>query len=427
MRCLKKPSCGGLDRSRWGRARTSVTTPPTDTRVTRTDRRERSGRLRLWPLLIVTGSAACVCQPVESVDAGVPDASTRRIDSGTADRGQADAGVSDAGGSDAGVDGDAGAPIVGVPCRRTPPSPNALCLEGGPFLLSTWSTFRHIPIRYIGDGGVQSEPLVPWTLAPFWLDDAEVTVAEYRDAGFEPPETCGGWLDVDTEYDPYRTVTQRPAPAVDGGSLEVPVVCVSRAEATAFCAKRGGRLPLVAEFFRAARGLTPDTRRFPWGDDGVDPNDISPKPEWRQYVTVEFLGLEPRPGLGFVREATLGRGPAGHFGLSANAAEFVSECGEELAGLSAPGMPFRNNCRTIGFVGNPWSSTASLGFISAPALMVVSADTFIPFEVQYAGSHQAGREIKNTWFGVRPGPTTSRNVNDFVSWYVGFRCAYDDQ
>ncbi|MER2564537.1 MAG: hypothetical protein ABTQ32_27660 [Myxococcaceae bacterium] len=59
--------------------------------------------------------------------------------------------------------------------------------------------------------------------------------------------------------------------------------------------------------------------------------------------------------------------------------------------------------------------------------MVISADTFIPFEVQYAGFHQAGRELKNTWFGVRPGPTTSRNVNDFVSWYVGFRCAYDDQ
>ncbi|MBL8918007.1 MAG: SUMF1/EgtB/PvdO family nonheme iron enzyme [Myxococcaceae bacterium] len=373
--------------------------------------------MKYWALLALIGSASCNCQPVGPADAGVRDASTDLMDAGT----NTDSGTN----SDAGID--AGEPVVGVPCRKAPPSPGALCVEGGPFLLSTWSTFRHVPIRYSGDGGVQSEPLVPWSLPPFWLDDAEVTVAEYKDAGFQPPTDCGGWLDYDIDDEPYRTVAQRPAPAVDGGSLDVPVVCVSRSEASAFCAKRGGRLPLVAEFFRAARALRPDTRRFPWGNDGVDPNDIIPMPEWREYVTVEVLGRQPRPGLGFVREATKGRGPAGHFGLSANASEFVSECGEELATLSPPGRRFRNDCRAIGFFGSPWSTRASLGFISAPALMVVSADTFIPFEVRYAGAHrQAAMELTSSWFGVRPGPTTSMNVNDFVSWYVGFRCAYDD-
>jgi formylglycine-generating enzyme required for sulfatase activity len=46
-----------------------------------------------------------------------------------------------------------------------------------------------------------------------------------------------------------------------------PVIGLNRPEAEAICKARGGRLPRVDEFQRAARGLAPTARLFPWGDD----------------------------------------------------------------------------------------------------------------------------------------------------------------
>lgn len=55
-------------------------------------------------------------------------------------------------------------------------------------------------------------------------------------------------------------------PACPTTSDRLPVRCVSWEEARAYCAYRRGRLPTEAEWARAARGVLPSQRLYPWGD-----------------------------------------------------------------------------------------------------------------------------------------------------------------
>lgn len=66
-----------------------------------------------------------------------------------------------------------------------------------------------------------------------------------------------------------RTFRPLAACGVNGAAIDYrsPVVGLNRPAAEAICKARGGRLPRVDEFQRAARGLAPTARLFPWGDD----------------------------------------------------------------------------------------------------------------------------------------------------------------
>ncbi|MEP7126401.1 MAG: SUMF1/EgtB/PvdO family nonheme iron enzyme [Byssovorax sp.] len=104
-------------------------------------------------------------------------------------------------------------------------------------------------------GAAVERPAHEVTLAGFSIDLTEVTVAAYR-------------LCVDAD---------RCAPSIKFGQCnwgregrdDHPINCVDWAQAKAFCAWVGKRLPTEEEWEYAARGR--DGRRFPWGDSPPGP------------------------------------------------------------------------------------------------------------------------------------------------------------
>jgi formylglycine-generating enzyme required for sulfatase activity len=87
------------------------------------------------------------------------------------------------------------------------------------------------------------------TLAPFWIDRTEVTVAAYR--ACVEKHACGP---------PARSSATC---TYDMGDPLLPASCVHWRDADAYCRAAGKRLPREAEWEFAARGTL--KARFPWG------------------------------------------------------------------------------------------------------------------------------------------------------------------
>ncbi|MFJ8000413.1 formylglycine-generating enzyme family protein [Streptomyces sp. NPDC096310] len=139
-----------------------------------------------------------------------------------------------------------------------------------------------------GDG---EGPVREVTVAPFALDAHAVTNARFAAfvgaTGHRTDAELFGWSYVFAAFlpEPLRATSPRPAATpwwrgVEGarwdapegpgsaldGRWDHPVTQVSWADAAAFCAWDGGRLPTEAEWEYAARGGL-DQARYPWGDE----------------------------------------------------------------------------------------------------------------------------------------------------------------
>lgn len=92
-------------------------------------------------------------------------------------------------------------------------------------------------------------------LEAFWIDQTEVSNAEYKDFA----EKTGRQFPI---------LWGQDGKAYDASWDRLPVVAVTFEDAQAFAEWKGKRLPTFGEWQRAARGL--EGFLFPWGDDGSD-------------------------------------------------------------------------------------------------------------------------------------------------------------
>jgi formylglycine-generating enzyme required for sulfatase activity len=229
-------------------------------------------------------------------------------------------------------------PTPGTRLARLPVKDGMLRLAGGRFTMGS------------ADRGAAPNERPPHavTLAPFWIDQTEVTVLLYR--------AC---VDKHACAAPEKTSA---ACTWDLGEPSLPVSCVHWKDADAYCRFAGKRLPRESEWEYAARGAA--RTRFPWGN----------VPSCANAVTLvhEATGKS----CGGKRPAKVGAHPGGAsaFGvldLSGNVEEWTSDWYvESLAEGAAPRAGASHVLRGGGWLSPPsasrttsrnWGSSAEAG------------------------------------------------------------------
>ncbi|WP_437605776.1 bifunctional serine/threonine-protein kinase/formylglycine-generating enzyme family protein [Sorangium sp. So ce834] len=166
-------------------------------------------------------------------------------------------------------------------------------------------------------GGKSERPPHEVTLTrAFDLDRTEVTVAAYQrcvDAGRCTPSGLHGPRASDAD------VEQRGAlcTAADPAKAQHPISCVDQAQAAAYCAFVGKRLPTEAEWEYAARGA--DGREYPWGNE----------PPGCAHAVVSRPAGQGCGAIGKgtqeVGSATAGASPSGALDMAGNVWEWVAD------------------------------------------------------------------------------------------------------
>lgn len=174
---------------------------------------------------------------------------------------------------------------VDAGAATSPPPRGMVRVEAGRFHFGCGPTDRHCD--------PDERPGRTVELPAFAIGRTEVSVADYRacvDAG-----ACS------------REGTRAPGCPRDG-ETELPMRCVDRAQAEAFCRWFGGRLPTEAEWEKAARGT--DGRTYPWG---------AGRPSCERANTGACRREEPLP----VDSLPGGASPSGALHMAGNVWEWV--------------------------------------------------------------------------------------------------------
>ncbi len=156
-----------------------------------------------------------------------------------------------------------------------------------------------------GDPPAQTNDQGSGVVASFWIDTLEVSVREYGACvaarGCSPAGAGAGCT----------------GPA---GLGDHPITCVTRSQASAFCAWKKKRLVRDLEWTAASAGA--DARAYPWGAD-------APSPERVNACGLEcsssgmFAGRDGFTATAPCGSFPLGRSPEGVFDLAGNVAEWV--------------------------------------------------------------------------------------------------------
>jgi formylglycine-generating enzyme required for sulfatase activity len=119
------------------------------------------------------------------------------------------------------------------------------------------------------DANANEQPVHTVQVATFRLDKTEVTVADY--AACVAAKKCSEPEAYLNERGSFRSCCNWRHP---DKRLEHPINCVDFAQATAYCAWLGKRLPSEEEWEYAARG-GPEGRKYPWGNQAPDSTLLS--------------------------------------------------------------------------------------------------------------------------------------------------------
>lgn len=145
----------------------------------------------------------------------------------------------------------------------------------------------------------------PVEMEAFWLDEAEVSVRDYK-----------AYLSANPDVEPPYVLSTLPA---DGSLDDHPMVHVSWSEARAYAEWRGKRLPSQAEWVWAARGK--ENRLFPWTDGG-EYRGATQAVKWRydsEEASLETFARDAAP----VRSHEDARTPEGLFHMLGNVWEWT--------------------------------------------------------------------------------------------------------
>lgn len=226
--------------------------------------------------------------------------------------------------------------LILLSCQKMSPNPGDDCdqddLLGGEF-----------PVRQVTSG-------------TFQVDHAEVRVGQYRECVRAGVCAEPAWDDCKVyTHQGYQFALRVPKALRED---DVPMTCVTRGEASAYCSWAGGRLPSNDEWEWAARG--DDGRLFPWGNNWAPGlANWAEADIYRTPVVGELDGFASVAPPGQYED---GKSPHGVFDMAGNVAEWVDGPGDGIArGGAWTSQPF--DLRVTGrFELEPTTRRTDVGF-----------------------------------------------------------------